>query len=494
MANIPIKWGKVGTDGKAEVNGADNTTFSSSSPAFKVNGDEEITGDSSVGGGQSITGNSSVGGNHSVTGDETVGGDLTVTGDGSIGGNLIVDEANTTNKVGINVASPSEALDVDGNAKVSGSIFAGDDISATDDITAGGDLSASGNASVTGTITSNYKSGSWVTSLTKSAFNVPDASNSYGGWICGPTKDGRIAISTYQADNNNLYFGYGERGRTTNSFAKKMTWTGTNGFLTIDGSFITNFSGTGSYNEGIRINKSSNNWSTLHMGGTGETGSGAGQWGIFVNHTSYPRRLMIGHGSSSTNTYFSARSDSQTSPDLVCGNTTIYGTGSNGGLNSMLVGDDCYLGDCNVGGHLGLKAAASDSCGIKCYNNGGTLRGGVTFNNGTVDIYYNGTQHRLGCNQLYSGSLAPTGQCSWSNYANYNSYIVVASLEGGNATTITIVPRNTFTSSRQASSSYIIADDAYWCVCYMWYSGTTGYLYMEAGRSDCRIKYVFGLN
>ena len=68
MANIPIKWGKVGTDGKAEVNGADNTTFSSSSPAFKVNGDEEITGDSSVGGGQSITGNSSVGGNLSVSG------------------------------------------------------------------------------------------------------------------------------------------------------------------------------------------------------------------------------------------------------------------------------------------------------------------------------------------------------------------------------------------------------------------------------------------
>lgn len=124
MANIPIKWGKVGTDGKAEVNGADNTTFSSSSPAFKVNGDEEITGDSSVGGGQSITGNSSVGGNQSIT------------GNGSIGGDLIVNEANTTNKVGINVASPSEALDVSGNIKVSGNVTAGGNI-----VSSGGDLS-----------------------------------------------------------------------------------------------------------------------------------------------------------------------------------------------------------------------------------------------------------------------------------------------------------------------------------------------------------------
>lgn len=124
MANIPIKWGKVGTDGKAEVNGADNTTFSSSSPAFKVNGDEEITGDSSVGGGQSITGDSSVGGNQSVTGNETVGGNEIINGD------LIVNKNNAANKVGINVASPSEALDVSGNIKTSGNLMS-----------SGGDLS-----------------------------------------------------------------------------------------------------------------------------------------------------------------------------------------------------------------------------------------------------------------------------------------------------------------------------------------------------------------
>lgn len=91
---------------------------------------------------------------------------------------------------------------------------------------------------MTGVIYSNYKSGSWVNSLTNSAITLNDASGSYGGWICGPTKDGRIAISTYQASNNNLYFGYGERNRTTNSFAQEMYWDAPNNTL-----HATNFSG-----------------------------------------------------------------------------------------------------------------------------------------------------------------------------------------------------------------------------------------------------------
>lgn len=77
-----------------------------------------------------------------------------------------------------------------------------------------------------GVITSTYKSGRWVTSLTSSAITLTDSSSSYGGWICGPTKDGRITISTYQASDNYLYFGYGERGRTDNSFAEQMRWEG----------------------------------------------------------------------------------------------------------------------------------------------------------------------------------------------------------------------------------------------------------------------------
>ena len=72
-----------------------------------------------------------------------------------------------------------------------------------------------------------------------------------------------------------------------------------------------------------------------------------------------------------------------TSGNFRCGNTTIYSSGSNGGRNSMLVGDDCKLGDCNVGGMLGLQAASGTNCGIRLYNSSGGLIGGFQSTNGT---------------------------------------------------------------------------------------------------------------
>lgn len=89
-----------------------------------------------------------------------------------------------------------------------------------------------GGDTMTGVLTTTYKSGTWVNSLTSSAITLSDTTGSYGGWICGPTKNGRIAISTYQNSDDLLYIGYGERGRTTNSFTRSMTWNGANGRLT----------------------------------------------------------------------------------------------------------------------------------------------------------------------------------------------------------------------------------------------------------------------
>lgn len=74
MGNIPLKWGLIGTDGKVEINGADDSAFSSSSPAFKVNGDGTVTGSFSIGG--SLT----VSGNESLTGNLTIGGNAIFSG------------------------------------------------------------------------------------------------------------------------------------------------------------------------------------------------------------------------------------------------------------------------------------------------------------------------------------------------------------------------------------------------------------------------------
>ena len=83
---------------------------------------------------------------------------------------------------------------------------------------------------VTGVITSTYASASWQTSATSSAITINNTS--YGGWICGPAKNGRLVISSYPAQTDLLYFGYYSTGRTDNSFDRSMTWNGANGALT----------------------------------------------------------------------------------------------------------------------------------------------------------------------------------------------------------------------------------------------------------------------
>ncbi|MBQ6503090.1 MAG: hypothetical protein IJI57_04155 [Flexilinea sp.] len=84
---------------------------------------------------------------------------------------------------------------------------------------------------MTGAMTSSYRSNTWVNSLTSSVVTLTDDANTYGGWICGPTKNGRIAISTYSSSDDRLYIGYGEKGRTTNSFARSIAWNGATGKL-----------------------------------------------------------------------------------------------------------------------------------------------------------------------------------------------------------------------------------------------------------------------
>jgi len=56
--------------------------------------------------------------------------------------------------------------------------------------------------------------------------------------------------------------------------------------------------------------------------------------------------------------------------NLTIGNVTIYRTGSNGGINSILIGDDAYIGDGNMAGGIGIKAKNSNvQAGIKFFTN-----------------------------------------------------------------------------------------------------------------------------
>lgn len=62
----------------------------------------------------------------------------------------------------------------------------------------------------------------------------------------------------------------------------------------------------------------------------------------------------------------------------------INGKATNGGINQILIGDDAWLGDCNIGGTLGIKSCSGGEAGISFYGNDGSGKG---------RIYYNGTGH-----------------------------------------------------------------------------------------------------
>ena len=87
---------------------------------------------------------------------------------------------------------------------------------------------------MTGMFNTTYKVGTWVGSLTQSAINLSEAEGSFGGLISAPTKNGRIAIATYQGNDDKLYIGYGEKGRTTNSYTRSIAWNGATGKLEAD--------------------------------------------------------------------------------------------------------------------------------------------------------------------------------------------------------------------------------------------------------------------
>ena len=74
------------------------------------------------------------------------------------------------------------------------------------------------------------------------------------------------------------------------------------------------------------------------------------------------------------------------SGNIYIGNTTIYASGTNGGINSLAVADDCILGDCNIGGHLGLKSLNTNYAGISFYSQSGSQVGQLSALNGNIGI------------------------------------------------------------------------------------------------------------
>ena len=98
-----------------------------------------------------------------------------------------------------------------------------------------GNLKVINGINVAGIITTKGGAVSWIETVNNAngaAIEIPNT-GAYG-WIRGKTKNGKIVISTYASNDDNLYFGYAETGKTANSYTKQMVWNGSNGTLTVN--------------------------------------------------------------------------------------------------------------------------------------------------------------------------------------------------------------------------------------------------------------------
>lgn len=83
----------------------------------------------------------------------------------------------------------------------------------------------------------------------------------------------------------------------------------------------------------------------------------------------------------------------------------INGGATNGGINTMRVGDDVWIGDCNAGGIMGMKSTGG-TCGIYLYNSSGTNIGQWTTVSDGVRFYNPASTNQW----IYAGSDTASGQ------------------------------------------------------------------------------------
>lgn len=116
----------------------------------------------------------------------------------------------------------------------------------------------------------------------------------------------------------------------------------------------------------------------------GSTFSLSGHTHTFASLTSKPTTIA-GYGI--TDAYTKAQVDSTIAKYLPLAGGTITGalkivaSALNGAYNGLLIGDDCYIGDCNFGNTIGLMGVGNNNAGM------------VKFGKGGMQFGYNGSNH-----------------------------------------------------------------------------------------------------
>lgn len=194
--------------------------------------------------------------------------------------------------------------------------------------------------------------------------------------------------------------------------------------LHINGTLQITAPSSGNYTEGIRINQDDSKWVAIVLGTTGSTGIRANAWGIF--------RKSDNNFAISRNSSDGANGLVMTSTGMGLGTTApgyrldVRGSARitsqlflpiNGNYQAILMGDDCWLGDCNIGNVIGLSGTTNANAG------------GIKFGKGGMYIGYNGSAHYASSTSVWSSFNADLldGYHANSSQSPYNSIPVIKS-------------------------------------------------------------------
>lgn len=190
---------------------------------------------------------------------------------------------------------------------------------------------------------------------------------------------------------------------TGNLVAKKITIEHTSGEQqeyrvtygsTVDMSFMI---GTSNENHGIYDSKASK-WMIY--------ADASGNVTVNGNAATATKAIQDGSGNTITSKYVTIDT-AQTITGTKSWGTSgaggqLNGAATNGGINSIRVGDDVWLGDCDAGGIMGMKSTGAN-CGFFMYNSSGTQIGQLYFNG--TNLYCNKTiEHPDGSTSYIAGA------------------------------------------------------------------------------------------
>nr|DAF69970.1 MAG TPA: endosialidase chaperone [Caudoviricetes sp.] len=193
--------------------------------------------------------------------------------------------------------------------------------------------------------------------------------------------------SVTQPSGNNVFVtGISTSGTAvtyTKSYTKKsLSVVGTSGWTnaSIDGNIIPDMSFIAYWN-GAYSGTSSN----LAYCNKGAFGSFAIKNSLAFSELTSKPTTISGYGI--TDAYTKSQVDAIAAKYLLLTGGTLTGqlkivaSALNGAYNGLLIGDDCYIGDCNLGNTIGLMGVANNNAGM------------VKFGKGGMQFGYNGSNH-----------------------------------------------------------------------------------------------------